>query len=164
MNPHRILERSIATRLSKKLLLFTLGLSAAGIVPGFVHPAKAAIKTWDGGLFGTGTDLATAANWSGDTLPLTLDTIQWNGSAPGPLALTVTNSPALATAGGYAVDITAAQTESLRLDNITTNTTAGAANTIRLLGLTIANGAGAFTLGDGVGTAVPARRTTRMCG
>jgi autotransporter-associated beta strand protein len=109
--------------------------------------AHAATKVW----VGPGTDLATAANWSDGTLPAVNDTLQWNGTVAGPLALTLTNSTAFVGNNGYFIEVTSAQTSPLQIDNVTTNV---AGNGIRLANITIASGAGAFTLGDGIGTAV----------
>ena len=136
MNPSRILSTSIST------LLAFAAIASVG---------RAATKVWDGGATGIGTDLATAANWSGDTLPVANDILQWNGTAPGNLALTLNASTAFAANNGYFIDVTAAQTGSLQIDNVTTNVST---NGIRLRDITIASGAGAFTLGNGTGTSV----------
>ncbi len=108
---------------------------------------RAATLTWDGG--GTPpTNLDVPANWSGDTLPLaTGDTAEWNGTVAGPLSLIYSNPVWAGNPGslGINVSMTAGQTSSLSLDSIT-NTA------LRMNNITIASGAGAFTLGDGVGT------------
>ena len=117
----------------------------------FTSAGHAATKIWDGGAAGTGTDLATPANWSGDTLPAVNDTLQWNGTAPGDLSLALNASTALAGGNGYFIDVTATQTGSLLIDNVTTNVST---NGIRLTNITIAAGTGAFSLGNGSGTSV----------
>ena len=111
---------------------------------------EAATVTWDGGPGGTGTDLGTAANWSTDALPVANlgDVMEWNNTVTGPLTLTYTtpNAAMGATGGtnmGLNVSVTSAQTSALTLLPIATAT-----NPIRLNGVTIAAGAGAFTLGD----------------
>ena len=133
-NPFRILSRNIST-----LLAFAA----------FASAGRAATKVWDGGTLGTGTDLATAANWNADTLPVANDTLQWNGTAAGSLSLAVTNSTQFAAGSlGYAIDLTALQTGSLQIDDVATAT----ANSVRLASITVAAGAGALTLGNGSGT------------
>ena len=109
----------------------------------------AATRTWDGGTGGTGTEIGTAANWSGDTLPsVNGDVAQWDGTVAGNLVLTHGTANFAGSSGntGVSLNLTATQTGSLSIDS--------GANTsgIRLNNITIASGAGAFTFGNGAGT------------
>jgi autotransporter-associated beta strand protein len=105
-------------------------------------------KTWDGGTGGTGTELGTAANWSPDGLPSANgDTAEWNGTVAGNLTLAYTTG--LAGAAGNAglnLSLTAAQTGNVAIDS------GASATAVRLNGITIASGAGAFTLGNSANT------------
>jgi len=111
--------------------------------------AQGAIYTWDGGGVG-GTDIGTAVNWSSDTLPSVSlgDTGQWDGTVAGPLSLVYSNSAFAGAAGnpGINLNITATQTDSLNIDS-GVNT-----SSFRLNNITIAAGAGAFSLGDAANT------------
>ena len=109
-SPSRILCTSIST------LLAFAALASVG---------HAATKIWDGGPAGTGTDLVSGVNWSGDTQPAQNDILQWNGTAAGNLALTLTNSTSLSGGTGYFMDVTAAQTGSLQIDNVTIDANSG---------------------------------------
>src|SRR3954470_15115551 len=108
--------------------------------------APAVTRIWDGGGVG-GTDLGTAANWSGDTLPDVAlgDTGSWDGTVSGPLALVYSNTAFAGVPGnpGMNLDVAATQTSSLNIDS--------GANTgsLRVNNISIAAGAGAFSLGDG---------------
>lgn len=108
--------------------------------------AGALTVVWDGGAGGTGTDIGTAANWAGDALPsvVTPDTAEWNGTATGPLSLVYSNAVFAGAPGngGINLNITSAQTEALNIDS-GANT-----GTLRMNGLAIASGAGAFSLGN----------------
>lgn len=110
-------------------------------------PSHAATLVWDGG-GAPGNDLGVSANWNPDAAPNVAapDLLQWNGTVSGPLSLlyTAANSTLGGVAGNPGLDfsITAAQTEALNLDS-GTNTAA-----IRLNSITIASGAGAFSLGN----------------
>ncbi|HEX9048368.1 MAG TPA: autotransporter-associated beta strand repeat-containing protein, partial [Verrucomicrobiae bacterium] len=90
--------------------------------------------------------LGTASNWSPSGTPsgTTQDTMQWDGTAATG-NLQVTNASALDLNPGLNVNVTAAHTGSL--------TIVGTAR-LRLCtnSLTIANGAGAFSFGNGAGT------------
>src|SRR3954470_19909500 len=101
----RILSKSV----SSLIFLGALGISSGSV--------GAAIIAWDGGLDGTGTDLGTAANWTGDVLPSVSggDTAQWNGTAPGNLSLVYSDNSFAGGPGnpGLNLDITATQTGSL---------------------------------------------------
>src|SRR6185369_12636226 len=127
----------LSTGISRLLFVAVLGVAP---------PAWSVTRAWDGEA-GT-NDLGTAANWSGNGLPspATPDVMQWNGSFTGPLALTYTTTSFAGAAGspGLSVDITAGQIESLNLDS-------GNTNGFRMNGITIATGAGAFSMGNGVG-------------
>ncbi len=101
-------------------------------------------RTWDGGGV-AGSIMDTAANWSGDVVPATGDTAQWNGSVAGALSLTYTaagTGAGLAAGNGLFLSVLGTQTSSL-----TINQASGTAG-VRLQGLTIASGAGAFTWGS----------------
>lgn len=109
-----------------------------------------ATRTWDGGGVGS-TTMDTAANWSGDTVPTGAapgDTAQWDGTVAGDLSLTyapTASTAPLATGNGIHLNITSGQTGALTINQSNT------ANALRLQNITIASGAGAFTLGgDGV--------------
>ena len=103
-------------------------------------------RTWDGG--GGNNILNTAANWSNDTAPTGAnDTALWDGTVAGDLSLiwNANFGPTSGNAGGVNLNIAAGNTGSLQLD-----ATSGG---LGLGDITIASGAGAFTLGNGVGTA-----------
>lgn len=110
-----------------------------------VTAARAADATWTGGVGGTGTDLNAGANWSTSSTPTgSGDTATWDGSAPGNLNLIWSNSFGNSP-GGTNFNIASGQTGSLAID--------GSAANMQIGNITIASGAGAFTLGDGTGTA-----------
>lgn len=110
-------------------------------------PSYAATLVWDGG-GSPSDDLGLPANWNPDAAPsvATPDLIQWDGTVTGPLSLiyTAANSTLGGAAGNPGLDllITATQADALNLDS-GTNTAA-----IRLNSITIAAGAGAFSLGN----------------
>ncbi len=110
-------------------------------------PAYAATLVWDGGGSDPG-DLGIANNWNPDAAPnvATPDTLQWNGTVAGPLALfyTVTNATLGGAAGnpGLNLDIAAGQTSSLTLDSGTHT------GSLRMNNVTIDAAAGAFSLGN----------------
>lgn len=107
------------------------------------------VRTWDGGVGGTGTVFTTAANWSGDTVPGNGAVAQFNGTVAGNLSLTFAS--AVGSTSGILLDITSGQTGSLSINN----TSASAQNFRLITGTsTIAAGAGAFSLGAS-GTANP---------
>lgn len=149
----KTIKHCIASVLTALALLAPVGLLAQ------------TIRTWDAGGVG-GTDLTTAANWSGDTLPASTSTTavtrhdaQWDGSVAGTLNLTYG-----ATFGGtYGVGLvmTAGQTSSLTLNN-----SAATVQTFRIVnststtvgGIQLASGAGALTIGA-AGSANPIQLT-----
>lgn len=103
-------------------------------------------RTWDGGGVG-GTVMDTAVNWSGDAVPTGAapgDTAQWDGTVPGDLSLTYATAAGtspLATGNGIHINILGSQTGALTINQSSTT------NALRLQNITIASGAGAFTLG-----------------
>ncbi|MCB1132075.1 MAG: hypothetical protein KDN05_13165, partial [Verrucomicrobiae bacterium] len=119
-----------------------LAMSAA-----VVSTAFSANVIWDGGPAGTGTDLGLAANWAGDVVPSTAtpDTAVWDGTVAGPLALVYTTTTIGGAPGnpGIGLSVAATQTSSLTLDS-GLNTSA-----LRVNAVTIADGAGPVTIGDG---------------
>lgn len=115
-------------------LLFASALSTS--------QSGAATFTWDGG--GNGTDLGQSSNWSPDGIAVASDILQWNGTVAGPLALDyITTQSGFNTNPGISISLTSAQTGSLVIN--------GQSNALRLngSGITIASGAGAFSLGNG---------------
>jgi hypothetical protein len=125
--------------------LFSLVVAAAANAPAF-----AATVIWDGGPAATGTDIGTAENWAGDVLPnvATPDTAQWNGSPAGALSLVYSNALFGGAAGnaGLNLELTAAQIDAVSIDS------GSNVSPIRLNNITLAAGAGAFTLGNGADT------------
>ncbi len=107
----------------------------------------AATLVWDGG-GSDPIDLGIANNWNPDTAPnvATPDTLQWNGTVSGSLALvyTVTNATLGGAAGnlGLNLDLAAGQTSSLNLDSGTHS------GSLRMNNITIDPAAGAFSLGN----------------
>jgi autotransporter-associated beta strand protein len=136
MNKPRVLSKSISS-------LIVIGVATA------IPSAKAATRIWDGGGVG-GTDIGIAVNWSGDVLPDVAlgDTALWDGTVAGPLALIYSDAAFAGVAGNVGIDlsIAATQTDSLSID---TGANTGA---LRMNNVTIASGAGAFTLGNGADT------------
>ncbi len=106
----------------------------------------AAITVWDGNATGA-SDLGTAANWNPDGIPsvVTPDTVQWNNTATGPLSLVYSDAAFQGAAGnpGLNFDLSNTQTSPLSIDSGLNPAF------LRLNNITIASGAGAFTLGDG---------------
>lgn len=146
MNP----QNPSRKRHSRPLNFFaaSLGLSIAAI---FTHSARASSESWDGGA-GT-TSLNDAANWTNDTVPnVSGDLATWDGTVPGDLSLTwATFGPGFGS-NGVTINVTAEHTGSLQLD-------AAATGDLSVGAITIASGAGAFTLGNGSGTANVVLRT-----
>jgi autotransporter-associated beta strand protein len=136
MMPPRVLSSSISS-----LLL-------VGALHATHRSAKADTYTWDGNLTG-GTDIGVAVNWSADLLPNVAlgDVARWDGTVAGPLALVYSDASFAGVAGNPGVDFLLAgtQTASLNIDS-GANT-----NSLRLNNISIAAGAGAFSLGDGAG-------------
>ena len=124
----------------------------AGVATAFLGapPAQAAPQTWDGG---AGTNvLNSAANWTNDALPTAAgDTATWDGTVPGDLSL-VWNAnfgPTSGNAGGVNINVAATNTGALQLDRDAAVSTGA----FGVGDITINSGAGAFTFGDGSGTA-----------
>lgn len=134
MRPSHILSRTIAP-------LCVLG--ACALLPSV---AQGVDHIWDGGGVGA-TDLGTAVNWNDDLVPSVAagDVAIWNGSVTSPLALVYSNNAFAGAAGNPGVNfsLTAGQTDSLNID-AGLNTAS-----LRLNNVTIAAGAGAFSLGNG---------------
>ena len=110
--------------------------------------ASAADVVWDGASDGDGDGitLESAANWAGDVLPnVNGDTMVWNGTEAGALALTYTSGLG-GTAGntGLNISLTTAQTDAVTINEAD-------ATSLRIGNTTLASGSGAFTLGDGTG-------------
>ena len=118
-----------------------VGFAVAAV---FTHSAHATSATWDGG---AGTNvLNTAANWNPDALPnASGDTATWDGTVAGNLALNWT-----AGFGGPAPEATSYVLTGTQTGNLTLDATGSFDLTMN--SISIASGAGAFTLGDGVGT------------
>lgn len=108
--------------------------------------SSAATLTWDGG-GSADTTLGTAANWSGDILPDVVfsDTAQFDGTVPGNLTLVHGGSAFLGTGTnpGINLSLLGTQTGSVGIDS-GSNT-----NGLRVANITLAAGAGAFSLGNG---------------
>jgi fibronectin-binding autotransporter adhesin len=123
------------------LIGFTGFLAAANAA------ANAATVTWTGA---GSTDLNAAANWSSGTVPASGDTLQWNGTQAGDLALTFSGS--VGKSSGYLFDLTPLQTGSLSM----VNSGSASANFRMAAGasVSVASGAGAFTIGTS-GTSSP---------
>jgi autotransporter-associated beta strand protein len=102
----------------------------------FASIAQAVTQVWDAS---TSNQLATATNYVSNVLPVNGDTIQWNGTQAG--NLTLTSSLTIATDGVF-LDVTSAQTGSLLIDTTVS---------LRVRDITIAAGAGAFSMGDAIG-------------
>lgn len=135
MNP-RFLHRRLSAE------LFAL---AAGLALSFNATAQTT-RTWDGGPGGTGTEIGTAANWSGDTLPSVSagDWAAWNGTVSGALNLTHGTTSFAGSPGNPGINLFLApgQTSPVTIDS-GLNTSA-----IRMNSLGVSAGAGAFTLGN----------------
>lgn len=106
--------------------------------------ANAQSTTWDG--TGGTLDLATATNWTNDTLPVTGGTAVWAELVSGSLAITYP-AAGFNTAQGISLQLTSAQT-----DGVSINQLSGGTANLRLQNIIIAAGAGPLTLG-GDGTA-----------
>jgi len=103
-------------------------------------------QIWDGGPYGTNTDLATAVNWVNDTLPALGDTCLWDGTAPGNIVITYASG-----FGGYAgssglfFEIASTQTGSWTF--LPAPTLQGASGFLALDSIYIREGAGPVTIG-----------------
>jgi autotransporter-associated beta strand protein len=142
------------TRLNSFLRIASLG-SAAAIVAAFSAPSAQAVSaTWNGAV--ASNDLNTGGNWIGGTVPggTNGDTATWDGTQAGNLSLvwSAAFGPTSGAGGGVNLSVLGTQTGSLTLDP-------GAAPAMGLGNITIAASAGAFSLGDGVGTAAVTLRT-----
>ena len=127
----------------------SLGFVAGLSVLGLLQPAGGVTLTWDGG--GGTSEMGTATNWTTDTLPngTNSDIMQFDGSVAGALNLTYLVTAAnLGNSPGVSLNLTSGQTSSLTIDG------GSLTNNLRLnsSGVTIASGAGAFTLGNGTGS------------
>jgi fibronectin-binding autotransporter adhesin len=119
-------------------------LATALTVSQFTPVALSAVKTWDGGATtsgtnGTGVNLGTAANWSGDTIPVGGDTLEFTGfdSATTDLAMNV----AFVAAPGFAA-MNVNQANPLTFATGTNYIRLGAGGTF-----TVTNGAVSFNAG-----------------
>jgi fibronectin-binding autotransporter adhesin len=109
-----------------------------------INTAHAASATWDGG--GGTNVLNTPTNWTGDVLPNTSgDTATWDGTLAGNLLLNWN-----AGFGGPAPEATTVALAAGQAGNLTIDATGNF--DFSLNSISIAASAGAFTLGDGVGT------------
>ena len=140
---------SFLTHFNSGNLLAVASATVSIVLSMGASPLQAATISWDGN--GTGaTDLGTGVNWSADTVPsvVTPDTAQWNGFVTGALSLIYSNTAFAGSPGnvGVNLDITASQTSALNIDS---GTNTGA---LRMNTLTVASGAGAFSIGNGLNT------------
>jgi autotransporter-associated beta strand protein len=114
----------------------------------FSQSVRAAERSWDGG---AGTlAINDGANWSDDAAPSgSGDIATWNGGVLGSLDLIWTggfgSSP-----DGTSFVLTGGQTSSLSLSSNAVNGDSASTNLLAIGNVTIATGAGAFTLGDGI--------------
>ncbi len=152
----KILMNTKASQPSSLLIcLRTARLSASLLVPlamaTLTLSVQAVTRTWDAG-GANPTDFGAATNWSGDVLPsvATPDTAQFDGSVAGTLSLLYTNAAYVGAAGnaGILLNITATQTSPLTISAGTGGTSIRLNNSA----VTIASGAGAFSIGTGIGT------------
>ncbi|MCP5546642.1 MAG: autotransporter-associated beta strand repeat-containing protein [Akkermansiaceae bacterium] len=133
--------RSRATSRIPSIVL-CLGIASAGLV---IPSAHAASATWTGA---TDNILNTAANWTAGGPPSgSGETATFDGTQAGPLALTWTGGFG-ATPAGTNFDVTGTQTDSLVIGSNAVNAGSATTNLLALGNITIASGAGAFTLGD----------------
>lgn len=144
-----------ATRQAKFDYRLTLGTNVTGtanIATKWYSTATTTkgVPVWDGGATGSGTDLDTAANWNGDAVPGVSggETAQFGGLVPGNLLLTHGGTAYAGLTGnpGINLELTSQQTGAVTVDS-GVNTSA-----LRMNNLTIADSAGAFTLGNGANT------------
>lgn len=128
------------------------GLSAASILllgVTFAQPASAQTTLTYTGASGAPNDFGAAENYSGSVLPSTTtgDTALFDGTYAGNLLLTYSNAAFAGAVGepGILLSLAGTQTGSLNIDS--------GANTssLRLNDITIASGAGAFSLGNSTG-------------
>ncbi|MEO5916593.1 MAG: autotransporter-associated beta strand repeat-containing protein [Luteolibacter sp.] len=136
------MKTRFASRLLTKSIFPLLALGACADIT-----YSQTTRTWDGGGV-AGTNMDAAVNWSGDVVPGSGDTGQWDGTVGGALSLiyTATGTGASLTAGsGFFLNILGTQTGSL-----TINEASGTVG-LRLQNLTVASGAGALTFGGTAG-------------
>jgi len=146
MNPHKSSHKHYSHPLS--FLAASIGLSIAVTYAPSTHAAS---QTWDGGA-GTNS-LNDAANWTNDALPSAGgDIATWDGTVPGNLSLTWTAFGAGFGTNGVTINVTGDHTGSLMLD-------AAGTGDLNVGTITIASGAGAFTLGNGSGISNVVLRT-----
>jgi autotransporter-associated beta strand protein len=122
---------------------FSLSISFTGALA-TAPMAFATSGTWDGG---AGTNiLNTGTNWTGNVLPnASGDIATWDGTVAGDLVLNWNGG-----FGGPAPEATSYVLASTQTGNVTLDATGNFDLTMN--SITIASGAGAFTLGNGVGT------------
>lgn len=126
------------------------GATAHAVLTIQVSLAQASI-VWDGGVGGTGTELSTAANWTGDVVPngSASEVALFNGTVPGDLSLTYnTTSTNLGNANGISISLANGQTGALTLDGTASSPNLRLGNNA----VTIAPEAGTLTFGNGSGT------------
>ena len=137
--------RTVATFVRSSLCALA---AFAGLVLLLPRPAEAATCTWNGSGAGAGDIFDVSTNWGG-TLPgvSNSDTALFNGAnspyGGGALSLYYSNGSMAGSAGnaGIIVNLTASQTATVTLDTST-------AASLRIAGISVAAGAGAFTLGN----------------
>ncbi|MBX3427852.1 MAG: autotransporter-associated beta strand repeat-containing protein [Pirellulales bacterium] len=109
--------------------------------------AQAASATWDGGA--STNELTTGTNWNPDAVPNNNgDTATWDGTQAGNLSLvwSANFGPSPGNSGGLNLSLTGTQSGSVSLDASSSSANLGLGN------ITIASGAGAFSLGNGSDT------------
>ena len=128
----------------RQIHTLSLSISWAGAVV-TTPTVFAASATWDGGSGGTGIILNIGVNWTGDLAPSASgDTATWNGTVAGDLILNWNGG------FGSTPEATSYVLASTQTGNLTLDATGNF--DLAMNSITIASGAGAFTLGDGLGT------------
>ena len=134
-------DRSSAPRSILPLLIGAGLLVAALAAP---PPVEAVTRTWDGG--GADNNWSNAANWSGDILPLAVDTVTFNATSTKPATIDVPVQIAVfQISAGYTGTVT--QTSTLTITTSFTQaagTFTGGASTITVTGGTTVNAGGTF--------------------
>jgi autotransporter-associated beta strand protein len=133
-----------------KRLKKSLGIALTGTLFLVHSSAFAATAIWDGGPSGTGANIGTASNWSGDILPVNGDTIVFDGTDSSTLDLSM--NVGLMTTGAASIQVT--QSNALTFVNAVSN---GYIRLARGGSFTVAAGAGPVTF-QGGGTATTASR------
>lgn len=115
-------------------------------------PAIAASGTWTG----TAADnlYNTSGNWTAAAPTANGDTATWNGTQAGALSILWNGAVGGSGGVGAALVLTSSQTGSVSLNNAANNSQLG------LTGISIASGAGAFTLGGATGVPLVTLRST----